>query len=301
MLSAIFHSEADQRDFEFSFEPAPDGSQQNDCRDLFVEACLNHTLENCLAIAQRLQLNTDNRSGIGLVFIMAGDHGGTARFVVSRFPADEAILAEVEEGGLGVEYLERVFIKKMSSYKAVLLHDKNPAAEFWQGWVTDRQAGGGAENISSYWLKDFLNADFAETPQVATRRLAEALKKAIKANPNIDVKTEIASAISLAPGAMQGKQTSIAQFCDHFGFSEDSKLTIQTQLSKPSLFDKTFVFDRREFSKRLSYRTVEMDNGAILTAPSENFAKTFEVKQMDDGTFEYSTRGHIADERIAKS
>jgi len=219
MLCAIFHAQPDRRDFEISFDPNADGSQQNDCRDLFISAVSNPCLASSEPIADRLQIVTDNRSGIGLFFVMTGQHGVKYRIVVSRFPANEAILAEVDETGLDVEYLERVFIKKTSSYKAALFEDTNPASEFWNGWATDRQAGGEAENISSYWLNDFLNADFKETPKAATRRLAEALKKAIRSNPSIDIKSEIAASISLAPSVFANKSLSISEFCDYFGFS----------------------------------------------------------------------------------
>ncbi|MEY4237900.1 MAG: hypothetical protein RL339_501 [Pseudomonadota bacterium] len=285
MLSAIFHAKPDGRDFEVTFDPNDDGSQQNDCRDLFLAATSSPGLATATPIAKRLQLVTDNRSGIGLLFVMVGQHGTKNRIVVSRFPANEAILAEVDESGLDVAYLERVFIKKTSSYKAVIFSDEDPQSGFWKGSATDRQAGGEAENISSYWLHDFLNADFAETPKAATKRLAEALKKAMRANPSIDVKSEIAASISLAPAVFAHKTISAEQYCDHFGFSKNTKDSIIVQMAKPGLFEKVFQFDRGEFIKKVAVRIVEMDSGAMLSAPSDQFAKVFEVKQVSDGVF----------------
>ena len=188
----------------------------------------------------------------------------------------------------------------MSAYKALLVEHKNPAAGFWAGVATDRQAGGSAENISNYWISDFLAADFSETPAAGTRRLAEALKKAIKANPSLEVKSEIASAVSLAKGVFSGKQISIREFCDHFGFSRPTKETVLNQISKPSLAGKMFLFQPNEFSEKIPYRTVEIDNGAILTAPTGDFNKVFEVKEGPHQVVEYATRGRITDQRMAK-
>lgn len=300
LLRSIFVAEPDRRDFEVTFRPASNGAQQNDCRDLMVAYALQSTLPHGRAIAERLQLVTDNRSGIGLLFLMSGNHGLKQRLVVSRFPADQAILAEIDETGLDLEFLEQVFIRRMSAYKALLLQHENPSSGFWSGVATDKQAGGAAENISLYWMIDFLAADFSETPAAGTRRLAEALKRAIRANPSIEAKEQIASAVTLAKTAFSGKQTSITDFCNHFGFSVSTRQSVIAQLSKPSLAAKQFKFDTKVFNERLPYRTVEIENGAILTAPSGEFEKVFQIKKKAGDIVEYSTSGRISDERIAK-
>lgn len=221
------------------------------------------------------------------------------RLIASRFPTDQAVLADVSTGGLNVEFLEQVFIKRLSSYKALLIEHPEPKVGFWKGIATDRQAGQSGEHISEYWLKEFLNADFAETPAAGTRRLARALKDAVKANPSISVKTEIAHASSLAPSALMGKSLTISEFCDHFGLSDAARDTIKNQLSKPSLFGKKFQFSPQEFKEVAPYRTVEMNTGAILTAPSENFENIFEREIVGDN-IEYRTRGRVNDQRLTK-
>lgn len=299
LLADIFHSQPDQKDFEIAFRCAPSGTQQNDCRDLILAHQADGGVDTAQPIAERLQSVTDKRSGMGLLFVMAGQHGTKIRTVISRFPANEAILAEVAEGGLSVEFLEQVFIKKLSAYKAVLLEDDSPTSGYWDGYATDRQAGGSPENISTYWLDDFLTADFKETPRAGTRRLAEALKRAVKANPVLSVKSEIASAVSLAPNALANKAMSIDKFCDHFGLSDDARDSIINQLPKPSLSSKSFKFDAKEFRKKVPYRTVEMKNGAMLTAPSDDFDKVFKTEKTDDGKVRYSTTGKVVDQRVA--
>jgi hypothetical protein len=231
---------------------------------------------------------------------MAGDHGLQKRLVVSRFPTDQAVLADLSSDGLNVEFLEQVFIKRLSSYKALLVEHQVPKNGFWKGVATDRQAGQSGEHISEYWLKEFLDADFSETPAAGTRRLARALKDAVKANPSLSVKTEIAHASSLAPAALAGKSLTIDEFCHHFGFSIAARETIKSQLPKPSLFGKKFQFDSSEFKVIAPYRTVEMNTGAILTAPSDSFEKVFRRETIGQDV-EYTTRGRVSDQRLART
>lgn len=300
MLNGIFKADPEHRDFEILFNPCADGTQQNDCRDLLVAFQAQPTGKTGRAIARRLQAATDNRSGIGLMFLIVGYVGLNRRLVISRFPTDKAILANVGSSGLDVQFLKQVFIKRLSSYKALMLEHVDPNSQYWNGRATDRQAGGIAENISDYWITDFLNADFAETPAAGTRRLAEALKSAIKSNPNPIVKNEIASAATLAGGAFKGKAISIEDFCDHFGFSKATKETIRNSLTKPSLYTKMFKFSNKDFKEVAPFRTVEIDNGAILTAPSGEFDKVFEVSTSDGGKVQYRTSGRIKDQRLSK-
>jgi hypothetical protein len=300
MLTGIFSATPDSKDFEVSFNHGANGAQQNACRDLMIAHATAPTIGNGRAIATRLQGVTDNRSGIGLLFLMNGQHGTKNRLVVSRFPANEGILAEVTGSGLGVEYLERVFIKKMTSYKALLLEDANPSSSYWKGFATDRQAGNSAEKISSYWLYDFLDADFSETPKAGTKRLADALKAAVKSNPSLSVKNEIASAISLAPAIFSGNMTSINGFFQYFNLSKDARDSILSKLSKPSLASKNFQFDNTEFKTRVPYRTVEMNTGALLTAPSDQFSQLFDQRPKSDGTVEFVTTGNVVDQRMQR-
>lgn len=298
LLANIFHASTESGSFEVSFRHAEDGTQQNDCRDLMIKLQQAPTLENAEALATRLRDVTDKRSGIGLLFVMTGQHGSKMRTVLSRFPANEAILAEIDATGLEVELLEQVFIRQLSAYKAILLEDADPPNSYWSGFATDRQAGGAAENISGYWLEEFLTAEFSDTPKAGTQRLAEALKKAAKATGNLSVKSEIAAAVSLAPTALAGQAVSVDSFCSHFGLSDGAKDAIRNQLRKPSLSAKTFVFDPQEFQKRVPYRAVELQNGAILKAPSQDFSEVFEVEDGPDGTVKFSTSGKVADQRM---
>lgn len=61
-----------------------------------------------------------------------------------------------------------------------------------------------------------------------------------------------------------------------------------------------FQFDPAEFKNIAPYRTVEMSNGAILTAPNDEFESVFEKTVISDGAIEYKTHGHISDQRLSR-
>lgn len=300
MLQKLFIQQPAEKDFEIVFSHNEDEQQQNDCRDLLVAYQQKPIIENGIPIAERLQEVSDRRSGQGLLFMMVGQYGTSQRLVLSRFPADQAILAEIEQDELSVELLDRVFIRNMARYKALLLESPSPPDDFWIGTATDRQAGGEAENVSDYWIRDFLTAEFAETPKMGTRRLAEALKGAMNAHPNVELKSTIASAITLAPNMFDGKMISIRRFCEDFSFEKDVIDSVIETLPKKSLADKEFKFNSKEFKKKLPTRVMELESGARLSAPTQRFDSVFKLVEKNGDYVEYLVKGNIADERIQK-
>ena len=300
LLNGIFTAEPDQKDIEVLFNPNQNGEQRNVCRQLILNHLADCSVETGLPIAQKLQTVTDNRSGMGLLFLINGTRGLSRKFIISRFAADSAILAELAENGLNVEFLDRVFVKKATAYKALSLAHENPNAGYWCGSATDRQISGLDSDISNYWISDFLEASFLTTPAAGTKRLANTLNKVVRSNPNLGVKTEIASAITLANGAFGNRQTNINEFCNHFGFSDALRQSIASQFKDPGMLTERFNFDAEEFTQRMPYRSIELDSGAILTAPTSEFDTVF-TKTDDDNDINvvtYSTTGRVVNHRV---
>jgi hypothetical protein len=301
LVSEIYGAEPGQRDIEIAFNPSADGQQNNECRTLVLAHTQAPTIVSGRLIATRLQGVSDNRAGLGLLFLIVGAFGLDRKFVGSRFPAESAILAELEGGNLNVEFLERVFVKRATAYKAVTFQNQNPAHGFWQGRATDRQITAQEGQISQYWISDFLNAGFLVTPAAGTNRLAKALRGVIKSTPNLSIKREIASLVTLAPGALGNAPTSITQVCNHFGLSPAARQAIEAEVKSAPLMNEQFGFDANEFHRIAPYRSIELDNGAILTAPSDNFDAIFTEEEVGaDGLRRYTTEGHLSDERIVK-
>jgi hypothetical protein len=149
-------------------------------------------------------------------------------------------------------------------------------------------------------VKHFLLSDFMTSPAFGTRRLAIALKKAIKAADDLETKRQITAAATLASGL--GKETiSVEEFCNRYGFTQDAKAAVVKQLDRADLAADNFQFDPAEFTKQLPYRTVELDNGAMLTAEAASFDNVFDHKVVEGGEkLQFSTVGSIVSEKLEK-
>ena len=119
------------------------GKQENICRDELIAYIKNRDIHHGREIAKRLQSVTTHRSGLGLLFLVAGEEDGETKIVVSRFPADSGVLAEEKGKGLTVEFLERIFMKSAKSYKAAVYAGKSFVNDFWRGQAADKQVNSG--------------------------------------------------------------------------------------------------------------------------------------------------------------
>src|SRR5262245_51986031 len=111
MPRGIFDRSDVECDTEISFNHNAQGIQQNDSMDLLLSYVGSRTLANSRKIAARLQTMTTHKSGLGLLFLMYRNDGSDSKLVLSRFPADQGILAEESKDQLKVEFLEKVFMK----------------------------------------------------------------------------------------------------------------------------------------------------------------------------------------------
>jgi hypothetical protein len=245
LLDGIYERSDEECEIDIIFKPTDDGVQQNDCRDLICAYLHDPTLPNGRAIAERLEAHTDRRPGLGLLFLISGKEGRDQKIVISRFPTDSAILVEENPKSLDVEFLERVFMKNKTSYKAVMYRDSSLKVGFWTGKAIDKQLNLTGES-SDYWISEFLLSAFMVTPAQGTRRLAVTLRDAAKKS-DMAVKQEIVAAATLA--ARLGRQmTSINEFADRFNLSAAAREAITTELKNPRLADERFQFAAAEFN-----------------------------------------------------
>ena len=250
-------------------------------------------------LAERLQQATSGTSGMGLLFICIGEDAGKSRVVISRFPADEGVVAERSSDKLTVAFVEQVFLKSSHSYKAATYVSSGRTTDLWAGHVIDKQINHGSKSVADYWIVDFLRSEFSTTAATGTKRLAVALKTVMTATSDSMVKREITSAVNLADN-IPHKAMTIGDFCDTFHFSAKTRDAITSAVSPSRLVHEKFKFDSSEFSRHIAYKQVELDNGAVLTAPVEKFDECFKsTKKRDAHTF--STTGVIVDERLRKS
>lgn len=275
------------------------GLQANDVRDQVIKVIKHPTVVSALPLAKRLQSATTGSSGMGLLFVCVGVESGQSKIVISRFPADEGIVAERTSSKLTVQFVEQVFLKSAYSYKAVIYRGKSFSNDFWSGAAVDKQVNHGAKNIADYWISDFLQSEFRTTGAAGTKRLAMALRKALTSTDNSEVKHDIASAVRLAANIKKTAMT-IEEFCDDLHLSNASKAAVVEAVDPPRLLKEKFKFQYAEFSRHIAYKLIELDNGAILSAQVEKFDTCFktEVSHSNSGAYTFTTSGEIINERL---
>lgn len=302
VVDDVYRKSDAECNIEISFDRDSNGSQHNTCRDLVLAYVSTPSLENGRNIATTLEAITDKRSGVGLLFLILGSEGNDKKLIISRFPTNSAILAEENQSTLSIEYLERVFMKSHTSYKAVHYRDSSLTTGFWLGRAVDRQLNDRAGQPSDYWITDFLKSGFRTTAAAATRRLAKSLQAAAKNTSDLTVKREIAAAVTLA-SSLGRERLSIDQFGQRFNLAAPSRAAIAAEFKSPAIMAETFEFDREEFCAQVAYRTVEMDTGGLLTAPSAEFETVFRRVVIDEQEerVRFSTEGKIVSEKVGKS
>ena len=297
MLRDIYQKSDHQCNIDISFN-AVAGAQQNPSRDLILAYVIDPTIDRGRDLAIKLQGVSDGRSGMGLLFLIKGIEGADHKVVISRFPADNGILAEMEPGGLTVEFLNRVFMKNAFSYKAAVYSGPAMQGAFWLGRAVDRQTNDPVVGLSEYWIKKFLESDYRVTPAAGTRRLALALKEAARTVAGPEDKHALAAVAALAPG-LNGVQTSGDEFLQQFPLSPAAQAAVRAAFKSPAAAAEQFVFMNDEFSQHIAYRSVQLDTGAILTAENTNFDEVFEQGPVDaEGKTTFSTTGAVVQEKL---
>jgi len=299
MLNGIYAKCDTECNIAICFEPEKNGKQNNECRNEIIEFLKDPKIANGRKIAERAQKTTSGRSGMGLLFLMIGKNGKKTKFLLSRFPAEQGITAEQASKSLKVEFVEQVFLKNAKTYKAVLYQGASYDSDFWFGDVVDKQTNHGSKEVADYWIKDFLLSDFKTTSEAGTKRLAMALKNAIKDADSLQIQQEISSVAYLAKN-FAGKTTSINDFCDSLHLSKDAKKAVNKHITSIRSTGDKFTFNHSEFVKHLSFKSIELDSGAILTATIESFDVCFEQSPSEDNPDEtvFTAQGQIVDEKL---
>jgi hypothetical protein len=300
MLRPVFDEATEDCPHKIAFN-SQNGQQKNDCRDALISYIKNCDLNHGRDIAMRLQAVTTHRSGLGLFFLMTGEQNGETKIVVSRFPADSGILAEEKGKGLSVEFLERIFMKSAKTYKAALYSGSSFTKDFWRGQAADKQINSGESVIADYWIREFLLSDFLTPGEAGTRRFAIAVRETMNRCSEPSVKQDIVAMHNFV-AKMPSQVVSAKGVLDQFHVPEETQTQIRDRFPKAKSFEETFTFVPGEFAKLVNMRTIELDNGALLTAPTDRFDRVFTREPVGSagGVFRFSTQGNIVDQRFRK-
>lgn len=300
MLNEIYRKADKECDIEIVFVPN-NGKQQNACRDSIIEYLRNPTLDAGKQVALRLQKVTTNRSGLGLLFLIRGSDTHNYRLVISRFPADRGILAHEGQKKLTIEFIERIFLKSATAYKSALYIGRSFATDFWDGRAIDRQINSDLE-LSKYWINEFLLSDFLTTSAAGTRRLAIALRQAIDVTKELGVKEELLAAARLLRGK-SGQVTSAADITRAYDLSGKAARLLMDSFAREELYEENFKMDIDELNRYIPFRSIELDNGAMLVGEDAQFDKIFKKEMILDShkKVRYMTEGRIINQRLKKT
>lgn len=300
MLSQLNVRAEKECDIDITFGPQDDGAQQNDCRDLLLAYLARPTMTAGSEIAQRLQSCTTKRSGLGLLFLVAGKNQHGVRLVLSRFPAETGVMAEEHGRKLDVTFVEKVFMKNARAYKSVLYRGTSVAAGFWTGIAVDKQMDD-ERGTADYWIREFLASELTNTAAAGTKRIAQAFQKAIKTAPDPLVRQELVSAAQIVRNR-NAKTVSASKIVDDLSLSADAASAIVASFPRPELYKAAFKFDVKEYDEMLMFRSVELDNGAMLIAENTSFETVFQTENLRGGQkTRFTTEGSIIGEKLRKT
>lgn len=301
MLSDLYDRAPGECDVDIIFQPDEDNNQWNECRDLLEQYARSQTEEAGRQVARRLQEVTTNRSGLGLLFLLFGeDSRGRATLVISRFPAEQGVVAQEQASRLSVEFIERVFMKNARSYKSAIYATDSLDAGFIEGRAIDRQLQR-RDDLSQYWINEFLMSELRTTGPAGTRRLAEALRNAVGVTSDPELKQELVAAAQLMRG-QDGSTRSARTIIRRLGLSGEAAAALQRAYPRPELVDEMFTFDAVEFARNIVYQTVELDNGAVLMAEAATFREVFRFEELAaESRVRYTTEGVVVNQRFRKT
>ena len=75
---------------------------------------------------------------------------------------------------------------------------------------------------------------------------------------------------------------------------------MRRQVHNPALLNERFRMDAAELASRIPLRTVELDNGGLMTAPTPKFDQVFTREPAPEGKQRFTTEGHIVDDKLRR-
>lgn len=300
LLQDVYSKSERECAIDIAFDRADDGAARNECRTLLLAYARAPSVNAGLPLATRLGSFSTRRSALGLLFLATGAVGQQRKIVIARFAAHSGILADENPDMLSVQFVERVFLKSVGSYKAALYQDSVNDHGYWTGKAVDKQINSGEAEVSRYWITEFLASDFRTTSATGTRVLAVAMRNAAKSTDNLEIKKEITAAATLGAGLNDQVMTA-ESFFDRFGLSQSAREAIVDQMRHRGLLNEQFRFSAEEFNKQLPYKSLELDTGAILTAAATEFDNVFKHGKPDDhGKVTYTATGRVVSAKFEK-
>lgn len=300
MLEDLFKRSHKECEIPIHFIPE-EGEQYNEIRANLLNYIENRDFTTAEKLALRLAGLTDNTMRECLLFFIYAEDNDNRELVLSRFPAEQGVVTSVTQRQLTVDVAEDIFLRGSHRYKAVLFSGRSLETDFWDALAVDKQVGGTSkvDRLSSdYWIKDFLKADFKLTSKRGSMIIGKAIRQAVAKTASLSIKHQLTSIAPLT-NQLNDQLFSINDLLVRFGISEETKNHLFKEIENPQVIDQKFIFNNTTFQKYLNLKVVFMDNGAIVSGPTESFDKIWEYSETSiQNEIEYKTKGKIIDEKI---
>ncbi len=113
-------------------------------------------------------------------------------------PTDQGVVTQERRQTLDVQFIERVFMKNAKAYKCAL-YASAIRDGLRDGWAVDKRINGPRE-LTNYWIGEFLDSELRTTAASGTKRLAVAMRQAIRDTTNAGIREELLAATRLLRG-----------------------------------------------------------------------------------------------------
>ncbi len=279
-----------------------DGNQKNIVRSELLELMSNSIIsikeKNAKNLAEKLHLETDERSGTGLFVIIEGVKSNNTRIVLIRFGGDEGLYRHGSKK-LDIEYNDEIFSKKHSRNKITVFQDILSEKSFWYGHASDKQVSPGTlRTISYYWIEDFLNAQTSITSAQGTMQFSKIINTVLTKTKNITEQEQIVSAIANLK-SKPNYQMSISSFCSTY-LNEDLTKQIKKDVGE-DFFNSVFTIDSEEYKKAFGKTFLSLHNGITAFIPTNTYDKYVSEKPNNDGSKDITITGKLAFKQFNKT
>lgn len=302
ILKAIFDKSDLECKIEVVFSKSDTGSQHNEVRQILVDMLEEEddTTRDAvvLQLAVRLLDHTNGVTGPGLLFVIGGVDNGKSKIMVSRFPADEGIMADEQGGKLTVAFVDKLFMKNRNSYKAVVFHRLSPTSTRRSGQAVDKQVNDTKNPSSRYWIENFLECELAVTPQAGSERFATALREIYNATSDLDDKMLLAAAAKMLQN-FGGQKHTPRELLEKLNLSDDVINAVEKRIGKHAMAE-TFELNIEYFKSSFRYQSKLLHTGVMITAEVDEYDKVVHEKEVE-GETQITTRGRIVNSKVQKT
>lgn len=301
-LSGIYEKSETECKIDITFDIPDDEKTENEVRANLVSMVEVEDSKlrdaHALWIALRLVQVTNKVNGPGLLFIMGGIFGGKSKIVISRFPADEGIMADEDNGNLTVQFVDKLFMKDRTSYKSVTFKKLSSAANARDGKAVDKQINDLRNPSSKYWIEDFLYCTLAVTPHAGSERFASALREVYNNTNDLDLKSTLAAAAKTLKNFKGQKKTPV-EFLNALIVPSEIVIAVQQKLGRHAMTE-TFELNTDVFGNFFKYQSKLLHTGVMITAEVENYDDHIKEEEVGDEV-RISTRGRVVNSKVQRT